>query len=91
MEKYGEGKQVLHAVVRKDSLSSPVEEWTGRSALQLIELRNDYIRQTLPMLETPCGNGVHGVWFATDSLPLPGTNSVENVWNKVWEWVSLGL
>lgn len=22
------------------------------------------------MVETPCGNGVHGGWFATDSLPL---------------------
>jgi len=52
--------------------------------------RNYYVRQTLPMLETPCGNGAHVGWFATDSLPLPGTNSVEKVWDKVWEEVSLG-
>ena len=39
MEKYGEGKYALHAVIRKDSLSPPVEEWTGLSALQLIKVK----------------------------------------------------
>lgn len=39
MEKYGEGKEVLRAVLRKDSLPLPVEEQTGRSALQLVDIK----------------------------------------------------
>lgn len=41
------------------------------------------------ILETPCGNGVHRVWFPTDSLPLPDTSSVEKN-REHREWVVSG-